>query len=175
MATALPKIGSRREPKRNFWRSQGKDGHIMLEVAPKLGSKWFKVVPSWRQDGPPKWLTWCPFGGYLAQDWLQTRIEAKFLAKLRPRWAHHGRSWGQVVSKKVQVRAKLAPRWANFAPKMAELRLFWEAPWSYFLILGKIFAEMADLKKRPTLHHFWCFFKRRDLLGMVLGAVLGVL
>ena len=58
----------------------------------------------------------CPFGGCLFQDRLQTRIEAKFLAKLRPRWPHHRRSWGQIVSKMVQVRAKLAPRWANFAP-----------------------------------------------------------
>ena len=87
---------------------------------PKLCPRWLKVVPSWRQDGPisfPKWPIWCAFGGYLAQDRLQTRIEAKFLAKLRPRWAHHGRSWSQVVSKTVQVRAKLAPRWANFASK----------------------------------------------------------
>ena len=82
---------------------------------PKLCPRCLKVVPSWRQDGPissPKWPIWCPFGGYLAQDRLQTRIEAKFLAKLRPGWAHHGRSWGQLCPR----RSKLEPSWRQDGP-----------------------------------------------------------
>ena len=92
-------------------RSWGQVVSKMVQVRAKLAPRWANFAP--------RWPTWCPFGGCLAQDGLKTRIEAKFLAKLRPRWPHHGRSWGQVVSKMVQVRAKLAPRWANFAPRWA--------------------------------------------------------
>ena len=85
-------------------RSWGQVVSKMVQVRAKLAPRWANFAP--------KWPTWCPFGGYLAQDRLQTRIEAKFLAKLRPRWAHHGRSWGQLCPR----RSKLEPSWRQDGP-----------------------------------------------------------
>ena len=147
----------------------------MREVAPKLCPRWSKVVPSWRQDGPissPKWPTWCPFGGYLAQDRLQTRIEAKFLAKLRPRWAHHGRSWGQLCPR----RSKLEPSWRQDGPILSlsgRIETILRGILVIFLDSGQDLCRNRRSVKTTNPPSLLVFFKGRGLLGMVLGAVLG--
>ena len=131
------------------------------EIDPETMQKsGFRGCPGalWRHPG---W-SWGVWGRFLKIWW-------RFLAKLGRRWAQDGRKMGQVGS-------KLRPRWAMMAPRWpswAQFGSFWGVlgtfPFSFFASIGQI----AEVQKRPTLHHFWCFFGGWGLLWRVLEAVLG--
>ena len=58
--------------------------------------------------------------------------------------------------------------------KMASLRPFWVTSWSISLIFCSIFIGMAKVSKRPTLHHFSCFFRVGAFSGgRYLKGILG--